>query len=155
MPGCRASALRRVQATRWVKLTLPPMAARSWFAMRRFSSSTRTGTSRTEVAVGTVRLRSMFSTTRAAAPRKAWEPAEATGAVAPGAALVAGAAAGGTGVPDRLTGGSPVKKPFQESPTDSGNSWNWRNFSSISQAFGPKRDASSGVGSVTKRLPGR
>ena len=61
------------QATRWVKLTLPcPAASRCLLSRRRFSSSVRTGIVRTEVAVGTWRLASMFSTTRMAPPRIGW-----------------------------------------------------------------------------------
>ena len=58
------------QATRCVKLTLPaPWALRCLLRMVRFSSSVRTGTVRTDVAVGMVRLASMFSTMRTAPPR--------------------------------------------------------------------------------------
>ena len=58
------------QPTRWVKLIFPPpVASRCLLSNRRFSSSVRTGTSLMEVAVGMVRLASMFSTMRAAPPR--------------------------------------------------------------------------------------
>jgi hypothetical protein len=58
------------QATRCVKLILlAAVASRCLLRMRRFSSSVRTGMLRIEVAVGTVRLASMFSTTRSAPPR--------------------------------------------------------------------------------------
>ncbi len=61
------------QATRWVKLTFPcPEASRCLLRRRRFSSSVRTGIVRTEVAVGTWRLASMFSTIRTAPPRIGW-----------------------------------------------------------------------------------
>ena len=61
------------QATRWVKLTLPcPAASRCLLRRRRFSSSVRTGIVRAEVAVGTWRLASMFSTIRTAPPRIGW-----------------------------------------------------------------------------------
>ena len=61
------------QATMWVKLTLLlPVASRCLLRMRRFSSRVRTGKLRTEVAVGTWRLASMFSTTRRAPPRMGW-----------------------------------------------------------------------------------
>ncbi len=61
------------QATRWVKLTLPlPSDSRCLLRMRRFSSRVRTGMVRMEVAVGTERLASMFSTIRMAPPRIGW-----------------------------------------------------------------------------------
>jgi hypothetical protein len=61
------------QATRWVKLILlAAVASRCLLRIRRFSSSVRTGMLRIEVAVGTVRLASMFSTTRSAPPRMGW-----------------------------------------------------------------------------------
>jgi hypothetical protein len=53
----------------WVKESLRPVAARYLLARRRFSSSTLMGTSRNEVAVGTPRLDSMFSTILSATPR--------------------------------------------------------------------------------------
>ena len=60
-------------ATRWVKLTLLwPISSRCLLRIRRFSSRARTGTVRTEVAVGTWRLASMFSTMRNAPPRIGW-----------------------------------------------------------------------------------
>ena len=52
---------------RWVKLTLPAPVRASWlFRIWRLTSSSFAGTARTEVAVGTPRLASMFSTVRAA-----------------------------------------------------------------------------------------
>src|SRR6188472_509626 len=55
---------------RWVKDTLPPRARARWLLMTmRLSHSSLTGTVRTLVAVGTVRLLSMFWAVRAAAPR--------------------------------------------------------------------------------------
>src|SRR6187200_1613173 len=55
---------------RWVKLTLPPRARRRWLLITmRLSMSSFTGTARTLVAVGMVRLRSMFLAVRAEAPR--------------------------------------------------------------------------------------
>src|SRR3954451_24904332 len=51
--------------------TLPPRALARWLLMTmRLSHSSLTGTLRTLVAVGTVRLRSMFCTVRAGAPRR-------------------------------------------------------------------------------------
>ena len=59
--------------TRWVKLILPfPVASRCLLMMRRFSSRVRTGMVRSEVAVGTARLASMFSAMRRAPPRMGW-----------------------------------------------------------------------------------
>ena len=55
---------------RWVKLTLPPRPRASALLITiRLSTRSLAGTVRTDVAVGTVRLSSMFVTTRAAAPR--------------------------------------------------------------------------------------
>src|SRR4051812_44260214 len=51
--------------------TLPPRARARWLLMTiRLSQSSLTGTWRTLVAVGTVRLASMFCTVRAGAPRR-------------------------------------------------------------------------------------
>jgi len=58
------------QAMTWVKLTRGcPVESRCLLSSRRFSSSVRTGMVRAEVAVGTDRLASMFSTARTAPPR--------------------------------------------------------------------------------------
>ena len=72
-----------------VKLTLAPLVRASWLLrMSRLTSSSRAGTVRTLVAVGTPRLASMFATIREAAPRRttassvpASTEAEGTGAV--------------------------------------------------------------------------
>src|SRR3954469_11005526 len=54
-----------------VKDTLPPRARARWLLITmRLSQSSLTGTCRTLVAVGTVRLASMFATVRAGAPRR-------------------------------------------------------------------------------------
>src|SRR6478672_6600769 len=54
----------------WVNDTLPPRARERWLLMTiRLSQSSLTGTERTEVAVGTLRLTSMFWAVRAGAPR--------------------------------------------------------------------------------------
>jgi hypothetical protein len=67
--GKVSSARRMAQATMCVKLTLPPpVESRCLLRRRRFSSRVRTGTVRMEVAVGTLRLASMFSTMRTAPP---------------------------------------------------------------------------------------
>src|SRR4051794_13700397 len=69
--GSVLSALTRAQPTRWVNEILPPRARRRWLLMTiRLSQSSLTGTWRTLVAVGTVRLASMFCTVRAGAPRR-------------------------------------------------------------------------------------
>ena len=58
------------QPMRWVKETLPARLRLRWLLMtRRLSNSSFTGTSRTEVAVGTPRDSFMFRTTAAAGPR--------------------------------------------------------------------------------------
>ena len=55
---------------RWVKLTLAPVVRASWLLrICRLTSSSRAGTVRTLVAVGTPRLASMLAAIRAAAPR--------------------------------------------------------------------------------------
>jgi hypothetical protein len=55
---------------RWVKLTLvPPVRARWLLRIIRLTSRSLAGTVRTDVAVGTPRLASMFWTIRADAPR--------------------------------------------------------------------------------------
>src|SRR5262245_60365848 len=97
-------------AMMWVKLTFEAEVAARWrFTRARFSSSARTGISRTEVAVGTESEASMFSTNRTIPPRtgSTTSPGRITGARARerGAreapapaelvAIAAGAAAGG------------------------------------------------------------
>ena len=79
---------------RWVKLTLRRAVRPRWlFRIWRLTSSSLAGTSRTEVAVGTPRLASMFSTMRAAAPRIGLgvSPSSRIGAAAP---VVRGSAGG-------------------------------------------------------------
>ncbi len=67
--GIDLSARTRAKPIRWVKETLPPRARARWLLMTiRLSHSSLTGTERTLVAVGTVRLSSMFFTVRAGAP---------------------------------------------------------------------------------------
>src|SRR4051794_13860647 len=83
---------------RWVKETLPPRARRRWLlTTMRLSTSSLAGTDRTEVAVGTDRLASMFVTTRAEGPRRV-VTVESAGSAWPagraGEAAVAGATAG-------------------------------------------------------------
>ena len=83
--------------------------------MRRLTSSSLAGTSRNDVAVGTPRLRSMFSTILAATPRSgspatssvpsAAMPVDFAAAGAAGAGL---AAATGAGAPAFTTGSWPV-----------------------------------------------
>src|SRR5438552_12394059 len=75
----------------WVKLTLPPRLRDRWLLrILRLTSSSRAGTTRKLVAVGTARLASMLATIRAAAPRIGWPATAGTAA-----AGLAGAAAGG------------------------------------------------------------
>src|SRR5690349_6591239 len=78
--------------------TLPPRARARWLLMTmRLSHSSLTGTVRTLVAVGTVRLTSMFCAVRAGAPRSG---------VSVGSSLASAGAAGafslGTGLLDDL-----------------------------------------------------
>src|SRR5919206_2949688 len=75
---------------RWVNETLPPRLRARWLLMTtRLSISSLAGTARTLVAVGTVRLASMFATTRAAGPRRRTVVSAASSAA--GAAFGAGA----------------------------------------------------------------
>ena len=68
--GIARSALTSAKPMRWVNDTLPPRARARWLLITmRLSMSSLTGTERTLVAVGTVRLTSMFCTVRAGAPR--------------------------------------------------------------------------------------
>ena len=70
-PASAARPWRSRNAMRWVKLTLPrPTRFRWLFRIWRLTSSSFAGTVRTDVAVGTSRLASMFSTIRAAEPRE-------------------------------------------------------------------------------------
>src|SRR5689334_15018181 len=87
---------------RWVKLTLPrPVRDRWLLRIWRLTSSSFAGTLRTDVAVGTPRLASMFSTMRAAAPRIGFgvSPSTTSGdkQLPPGAGAGAGAAGAGAG----------------------------------------------------------
>jgi hypothetical protein len=68
--GIAVSASTSANPIRCVNDTLPPRERARWLLITtRLSTSSFAGTARTEVAVGTVRLVSMFSTTRAAGPR--------------------------------------------------------------------------------------
>src|SRR3954471_22911455 len=71
---------------RCVNDTLPPRARDRWLLMTiRLSHNSLTGTERTLVAVGTVRLASMFDTVRAGAPRSTvWVGSSLTSACAAG-----------------------------------------------------------------------
>src|SRR3954447_17318167 len=85
----------------WVKDTLPPRARDRWLLITmRLSISSLTGTERTLVAVGTVRLASMFCAVRAGAPRS-------TDRVGSSTASALGAASGslGTGAVEVGCGG--------------------------------------------------
>src|SRR6056300_1219442 len=92
----------------WVKETFPPRPRARWLLMTtRLSINNFTGTERTLVAVGTLRLASMLVTTRPAAPRRisgctaSESVVDAVGAGAAGAVFgagLAGAAGVGWGV---------------------------------------------------------
>src|SRR5581483_7925530 len=72
---------------RWVNDTFPPRVRDRWlFRILRLTSSIRAGTTRKLVAVGTVRLASMFWTMRAPAPRMGWAPGGRAAGTASGAA---------------------------------------------------------------------
>ena len=103
VPACSRNALRiagtasiartMANAIRWVNVTLLPPVFRWWRLMRRrFSESSLTGISRTDVAVGMVRLASMFSTIRAPTPLIALDSAP-SGSEISGASSRAGSAA--------------------------------------------------------------
>ena len=92
---------------RWVKLTLfPPVRDMYPFRTLRLTSSSRAGTARALVAVGTARLASMLATRRAAPPRRgrtsgrstAWGGGLRRGRAGAGAGAGSGAA-GGAGAP--------------------------------------------------------
>ena len=97
-------ALTMAQPMRWVKLTLPPRVRLSWLLrIRRLTSSSLAGTSRNDVAVGTVSEVCMFSAMAAETPRIFWAPSgistsTASLSSAVSLSLVAGAAACGAAV---------------------------------------------------------
>src|SRR3712207_9340065 len=71
MSGISRSARTSAYPIRWVKETLPARARARWLLMTmRLSHNSLTGIDRTLVAVGTLRLRSMFCAVRAGAPRR-------------------------------------------------------------------------------------
>src|ERR1700722_14022931 len=100
---------------RWVKEIFPPRPRCRWLLMTiRLSMSSFAGTTRTLVAVGTLRLAAMFSAVLAAAPRSlltsaslgggATWPDGAAGEAWAGCAGAAGAAAGLGAVVSGATG---------------------------------------------------
>src|SRR5262245_46849873 len=100
--GTFCTAFVIAYAMKWVKLTLPrPTRLRWLLRIWRLTSSSFAATVRTDVAVGTPRLASMLSTTRAAAPRSGSAVSPSMTGGAPGAAFVAfpsGVPAGAAGV---------------------------------------------------------
>src|SRR3954468_1005890 len=89
----------------WVKETLPPRARARWLLMTiRLSHNSLTGTDRTLVAVGTVRLRSMFCAVRAGAPRNGVTLGSSLASVG-----VLGVCSFGTGAGLVLTGGASAR----------------------------------------------
>ncbi len=89
MSGIEASALTIAYPMRWVNDTLPPRPRDRWLLITmRLSMSSFAGTTRTLVAVGTARLRSMLAAVRAAAPRRRTSSAP-EGAAAAGLAFTA------------------------------------------------------------------
>ena len=125
--GTFATAFAIANAMRCVKLTLPcPTRLRWLFRIWRLTSSSFAATVRTDVAVGTWRLASMFSTMRAAEPRSGcgrlavhdrWRRIRsrvpsAAGAGAPAWPVRPGAGAGAGGaVAGVMTGTGPVAGP--------------------------------------------
>src|SRR6185312_7243498 len=92
-------ALTSAQPIRCVKDTLPPRARLRWLLMTmRLSISSLTGTSRTLVAVGTVRLVSMFCAVRAGAPRRIFRSASSAAGWAAWGSAVLGSAVLGSAV---------------------------------------------------------
>ena len=82
----------------WVKLTFAPVVRANWlFRTRRLTSSSRAGTVRTLVAVGTERLASMLATIREAAPRSGVASSRPTSPRGVGAGAVGAGAAGPVG----------------------------------------------------------
>src|SRR6516162_7265202 len=79
----------------WVKLTLAPVVRASWlFKMSRLTSSSRAGTVRTLVAVGTPRLASMLATILDAAPRSTTACSSRVSVIGAGAGVGVGVGAG-------------------------------------------------------------
>jgi len=117
--GNSARARSTANAMRCVKLTFPaPDRARWLLRICRLTSRSFAGIARTDVAVGTVRLASMFSTVRAAAPRNGAgsSPSSTRG---PGRGV--GATEAATGMRSPFGGGvSPAKYVRQCSSTDDG-----------------------------------
>src|SRR5437764_4107628 len=80
----------------WVKLTLPPRVRARWlFRTLRLTSSSRAGTTRKDVAVGTPSDASMFTAVRRAAPRSGLPTEAGAGAGLAGLAGGAGGEAAG------------------------------------------------------------
>src|SRR5690606_14484030 len=78
------SAWMSAQPIRWVKLTLPPRARLRWLLITmRLSIMSFAGMVRTLVAVGTVRLASMFVASDLAIPRRGetWSTGSSLGVV--------------------------------------------------------------------------
>ncbi len=85
-----------------MKLTFPAPVRASWLLrIWRLTSRSLAGTTRTDVAVGTPRLASMFSTVRAAAPRSGSgsSPSSTIGPGRGGAGAVGGAGGAATAEP--------------------------------------------------------
>src|SRR4051812_28637543 len=82
-------------AMRWVKETLPPRARLRWLLITmRLSIMSFAGMVRTLVAVGTLRLASMFAAMTLATPLSTWTELSGCGASVADAAGAAGACAG-------------------------------------------------------------
>ncbi len=113
MFGTCCSARTTAKPMRCVKLTFPPRSRASWlFRIWRLISSSFAGSVRTDVAVGTPRLATMFSTMRADAPRNASgvSPSSVTGSAAPlfpgaGVGAVGAGTAGAAGAEGTATSG--------------------------------------------------
>ena len=98
MAGIFCTAFAIAYAMRCVKLTLPrPTRLRWLFRIWRLTSTSFAATVRTDVAVGTARLASMLSTTRAAAPRRGSGVSPSITSGAPAAGFAGGAAGVGVG----------------------------------------------------------
>src|SRR4051812_7780203 len=98
----------------WVKLTLPPRVRARWlFRTRRLTSSSRAGTTRKLVAVGTPSDASMLLAVLAAAPRSG-VPTATLGLGAGLAGVGAAGAAGGAGFSAAAVVTSPLVPPFRD-----------------------------------------
>ena len=107
--GIRPTASTTAQPMRWVNETLPPRALARWLLITvRLSMRSLAGTALTLVAVGTERLASMLSTTRAATPRSGTSSTSSRATAGAAGLSTWGAATGCAGAAGVCTGGDCV-----------------------------------------------